>query len=450
MNTQGQFMVYLRKAFVITIVIMVMLASFSPSSEAYAKPYLLIYSDGHMHSTRSDGSGSVAQIKATALSRGLDVVVITDHCKDLTREEWVSLVAETAAATDSNILALPGFEVTGNEGIFNRAHMLAWNVSDPFVGDDSLELCPEEVWVEPPNPNGTGPLYPENMTKWTEYIHSQGGIAVHNHPSGTTSLSYGVNNLEVYNQSHVDDVIGYAAALGYPPQQAWQLGLTLNNFALYGERDVNMPISFPGFPTPVPLRYALWYATAYYIPPFIGQWLGSPEAPLSSWDQLLMAYVNGTVEEPIFALANSDAHNTGEPDSTVGVAKNGVYVKEFTAKAFYKAIKAGRSFATTEPSLALDVNGKLMGDTAVISRGVANIHLKVSSENPTAVLVKIDILKNGVIWRTISPLSPTYKATLSDKLVSEDGYYRVEVTSLDPASGEYFFAWSNPVFIDVP
>jgi hypothetical protein len=34
--------------------------------------------------------------------------------------------------------------------------------------------------------------------------------------------------------------------------------------------------------------------------------------------------------------------------------------------------------------------------------------------------------------------------------VTEDGYYRVEVTSLDVVSGRYDFAWSNPVFARVP
>ena len=45
---------------------------------------ILVYYDGHMHTTRSDGSGSGADIKATALSRGLSAVIITDHCKYLT------------------------------------------------------------------------------------------------------------------------------------------------------------------------------------------------------------------------------------------------------------------------------------------------------------------------------------------------------------------------------
>ena len=451
MNTPGQVTVILRKAPIFALVILMLVALLGPISEASAKqPFQLIYFDGHMHSVRSDGSGTVADIKATAIQRGLDAVVITDHCSGLTREEWASLVAETKAASDSDFLALPGFEVTGNDGIFNRTHMLAYGVADPFVGDDAQELCPEEVWESPLNPAGTGAMYPENVTKWADYIHSKGGIAVHNHPSGTTRLDYGVNSLEVYNQSHVDDVASYAAALGYPLEQAWQLGLTLNNFTLYGERDVNMLIPFPGFPTLIPLRDALWYATENIIPPYIGQWLGSPQAPLSSWDDLLMAYVDGAVDEPIFALANSDSHNTGDPDSTVGVAKNGVYVKEFTAKEFYKAIKAGRSFATTGPSLAFDVNGEYMGDTAIISNGIAKIHLGVKSENPTGILVKLDIIKNDAIWKTVSPQTPTYQVTLSDHLVTEDGYYRVEVTSLDVATGKYTFAWSNPVFLDVP
>jgi hypothetical protein len=416
------------------------------------QPAILVYYDGHMHTTRSDGSGSVADIKATALSRGLDAVIVTDHCKGLTQAEWDSLVAETKAASDGTFLALPGFEVTGSDGMFNRDHILAYDVDSPFVGDDADELCPEEVWESPPNPAGTGPMYPENLTKWVDYIHSNGGIAVHNHTSGSTKLEYGVNNIEIYNQGHVDDVIGYALALGYPPEQAWGLGITLNNFAIYGETDdLYMPVPNPGFPGPalMPLREILWWATLTFSG--VGQWLGSPEAPLSSWDDLLLAYVNGTVDTPIFVVADSDAHNTGDPDSGVGVAKNGVYLKgELSAREFYKAIKAGRSFATTGPSLAFDLNGELMGDTAYVFDGSADVNLSVSSESPTAILVKIDVIKNGDVWQTTSPMSPTYEVTLEDVGVTEDGYYRVEVTSYDVISGSYHFAWSNPVFARVP
>lgn len=423
---------------------------------ASAEPeFTLIYYDGHMHTTRSDGSGSVADIKATAQARDLDAVIVTDHCKSLTQDKWKSLVKETRDASDKDFLALPGFEVTGSDGIFNRDHFLAYDVSDPFVGDDTLELCPEEVWESPLNPAGTGPIYPENLTAWADYIHSRDGIAVHNHTSGSTQLSYGVNSVEIYNQGHVDDIVSYAMGLGIPPQDAWGFAMTINNFAIYGERDLMMLVDFPGVPTPIPLRLALYLATQA-LPPHIGQVMGWSDPPdpalpgdLNSWDELLMAYVDGTVDAPTFGVANSDAHNTGDADSKVGVAKNGLYVEKLKPKEVYEAIEAGRSFATTGPSLAFDVNGEFMGDTAAISNGTANVNLSVNSETLTAILVKIDIVKNGDVLQTINPMSPTHEITLADS-VTEDGYYRVEVTSYDVISGNYYFAWSNPVFVDVP
>lgn len=420
----------------------------SPGAVFAGRPDVLIYYDGHMHTTRSDGSGSVADIKATALSRGLDAVVITDHCKYLTRESWTSLVAEAASASGGAFLVLPGFEVTGSEGMFNQDHINALGIDDPFVGDDAFELCPEEVWESPPNPGGTGAVYPQHLTKWVDYIHSNGGIAVHNHTSGSTRLAYGVKHIEIYNQSHVDDVIGYAKMLGYSDEEAFGLGITLNNFAIYGERDVNMPVSFPGFPDPIPLRIALFLATQAFSG--VGQWLGSPEAPLSSWDDLLMAYVDGAVDTPVFGVANSDAHNTGSAASDVGVARNGVYARAFSAHEFLKALKAGRSFATTGPSLHLDVDGERMGDTAYIFDGSGSVNLRVNSEDATAILVQIDIIKNGRIWQTIHPMVPTYEAALLDDAVMEDGYYRIEVTSFDVVGGTSQFAWSNPVFVQVP
>ncbi len=432
-----------------------LLIVFGAGSASAAPKFTLVYYDGHMHTTRSDGSGSIADIVATAKSRGLDAVIITDHCKSLTQAEWASMVAECEALSDDTFLALPGFEVTGSDGMLNRDHINALGVDDPFVGDDTLELCPEEIWLSPENPAGTGAMYPENLAKWVNYIHKNHGIAVHNHPSGTTSLMYGVNSLEVYNQSHVDDVSSYAIQLGYPPQQAWELGMLLNNLAITGEDPAlnqlmpNPFLGYPGFPQApyIPMRDILYYAT--YAFSGIGQWLGAPEAPLTSWDEMLLAYVDGAVDKPIFGSANSDAHNTGDPDSNVGVAKNGVYVKELTERELLKAVKAGRSFATTGPSLALCVNGEHMGDTAFILDGVANIKLSASSESMTAILVQIKIIKNGEVLETISPMSPTYDDTLGDS-ATEDGYYRVEVTSVDMVTGTYQFAWSNPVFVDIP
>jgi hypothetical protein len=68
----------------------------------------------------------------------------------------------------------------------------------------------------------------------------------------------------------------------------------------------------------------------------------------------------------------------------------------------------------------------------------------------TGILTKIDIIKNGELWQTISPMQPVYEDTLIDDSVTEDGYYRVEVTSQEQPDGPYHYAWSNPVFVNVP
>jgi hypothetical protein len=402
------------------------------------EPYMLIYYDGHMHTVRSDGSGDVAQIKETAIRRDLSAVIITDHCAMLTREKWDSLLAETKKASDDSFLALPGFEITGNEGLLNRDHILAYGVADPFVGDDASEACPEEVWPSEANPDGYGPKQPENLAKWVDFVHSQGGIAVHAHPVGTTRLEYGVDNIEVYNQSQLDDITRYAKLLEYSDEESLQFALMLGNFATYGGRDLDLPVRFPGLPEPIPARLALLRAA--------GLRLGPPEAPLQSWDDLIMAYVDGRTDQPVFALANTDAHNTGDPDSKVGLAKNGLYVRRLSEEEVYAAIKAGRSFATTGPSLTFTVEGKLMGETARVG-GSATLNLSVNAESASAVLEKVDIIKNGEILKTVNPESPAYEETLEDS-VTGSGYYRIEVTSYDASSGRRYFAWSNPVFFE--
>jgi hypothetical protein len=129
----------------------------------------------------------------------------------------------------------------------------------------------------------------------------------------------------------------------------------------------------------------------------------------------------------------------------VGVAKNGLYVKALTADEVYKAIKAGRSFATTGPSLDFTVNGKMMGSAAKIaSGGSATLNLSATAETAGYVVAKIDVYKNGQLWNTIPGGGPT---TLTDT-VTADGYYRIEVTSVGPGLPQ--FAYSNPVFVDVP
>ena len=245
-----------------------------------ADSYKLVYFDGHMHTTHSDGSGSIADVKQVAQARGLSVVIITNHTKQIVDvNEWNDIVTQTAALSEPNFLMIPSFEVTGSEGLFNRDHFLAWGVYDPFVGDNANALAPEEVWESPLNPAGTGPLAIGSIQAWVDYIHSHGGLAVHAHTSGTTQPEYGVDFIELYNIGHVKNVASYAKMMGFSDKDAWDLGTVFNDFAIYGNRDLNMMVQLPGLPA-MPLRIALNAANqaAYRRGPVAGRPGGGPSA----------------------------------------------------------------------------------------------------------------------------------------------------------------------------
>lgn len=398
--------------------------------------YTLIFYDGHMHTIYSDGSGTVSDIVATAKSRGLDAVIITDHSEDLTLDEWNWLVGNCSLYTNETFLCLPGFEMTGSEGIFMRDHFNVYNTSTPFVTD---ELVASEVWTSPYNPEGTGPLSPENITNWVDWAHSQGGIVIHNHPSGHTKATYGVDLIEIWNQGFIDDINAVGEALPPPLGPQHGAGYIINNLAIYGERDLTTY-----------LRTALHAATEYLYG--VGTWYGSPEDPLNSWDSFLLNYTTNVIDYVPFAVGNTDSHNTGAPDSTVGVAKTGVYVKNFTANDLYEGIKKGRSFVTTGPIISFNISDVLMGETLVLTRGVSpTLNIKVESSAPSANIIQVDIVKNGIYsWQTFSPNDTSFEAQIEDTSVATNSYYRIEVVEYDPILNETHFAYSNPIFVEVP
>jgi hypothetical protein len=443
-----------------------MLCLLAPGAGARSR-YELIYFDGHMHTVESDGSGSVEDVKTAALERGLDVVIVTNHAEQLTVAEWTDLQRRARRLSSGSFLMLNAFEITGGEGLLNRDHVLAWGVDDPFVGRDSDELTPREVWDSPANLAGTGALYPGNIAKWVRYVHRHGGIAVHAHTTGTTNPAYGVDFIELFNMSHVKDVAYYARMMGVPAADAWNLGLTLNNMAVYGDRDLDKMVQLPIAPQPLPVGTALYAATQQLTG--VGVVLGGPAAPLHSWDDLLMGYIRGEIDHPTFGVADSDAHNTynvsghtfqpgsgdvhgdyATDDSDVGEARNGVLVRRLTRGDFLEAVAAGRSFATTGPELRFTVDGAEMGETVHTPRcGRHQVRLQFAASAATtgAVLAQVTVVKNGETLKKFAPMTPTFKLDLRDA-VDGDGYYRVEVVSVDPQTGEYRFAYANPVFVD--
>jgi hypothetical protein len=71
-------------------------------------------------------------------------------------------------------------------------------------------------------------------------VHENGGLAVHAHTWGTTRPEYGVNFIELLNVGTVRSIVGEVIAQGVPAKMAYQLRFVMNNFATYGDRDLNM------------------------------------------------------------------------------------------------------------------------------------------------------------------------------------------------------------------
>jgi len=399
--------------------------------------YMLMFYDGHMHTIFSDGNGTVSDIVATALSRGLDAVIITDHSEMLTADEWNWLVGNCSWYTNETFLCLPGFEMTGSEGIFMRDHFNVYNVSTPFVNDT---LVASEIWPSPYNPGGTGPLSPENLSNWVDWAHSQGGIVIHNHPSGHTKVMYGVDLIEIWNQDFIDEInaIGESIPpwLGGPYHGA---GYILNNLVIYGERDLTKD-----------LRNAIYNATKIMYG--VGIWIGAPQDPLNSWDSFLLNYTIEVTDYVPLAVGNTDSHNTGEPDSKVGIAKTGVYVQNFTANDLYEAIKKGRSFVTTGPIISFNISDAMMGETLLLTAGAAILNIKIESSAPSANITKVNIIKNGISWQTFNPNHTSFEAhiTLDASIISKNSSYRIEVVEYDPVLNENHYAYSNPIFVRLP
>ena len=91
------------------------------SFETSIEPPMLVYfGDIHNHTSISDGSGTPTQALAAGEAAGYDFMAISDHSYAIDDTEWANTLAAVEAATNSNFVALRGFEYTqGAEGHIN-------------------------------------------------------------------------------------------------------------------------------------------------------------------------------------------------------------------------------------------------------------------------------------------------------------------------------------------
>jgi hypothetical protein len=125
---------------------------------------------------------------------------------------------------------------------------------------------------------------------------------------------------------------------------------------------------------------------------------------------------------------------------------NRVYVKldgPFSYDRWFRALKAGRSFATNGPMLFLTVDGKSPGDLLRMSgRSKVRIHAEVSSKTP---MDRLEIIFKGRTVHTVRG-SGTLTADFSYE-VGETGWFAAR--AFEKPDHTVRFAHTSPVYIEV-
>lgn len=178
--------------------------------------------DLHLHTTYSDGMGTVEAVLEAARRAGLDVVAITDHDTLAGARRAMDL------ASRYGIGVVPGVEITTAEG-----HLLAY-------------------WVERPIPAGL------SLIETLLHVGEQGGLCVAAHPTAQWVSSLGavcikralqhpdaarvLIGIEVYNQGlprlvnnlgaqALCDATGLAKLANTDSHMVWTIGLCATEFA---------------------------------------------------------------------------------------------------------------------------------------------------------------------------------------------------------------------------
>lgn len=182
------------------------------------------------------------------------------------------------------------------------------------------------------------------------------------------------------------------------------------------------------------------------------------------WDKLLLAYLHGELENPVWALGSIDFHKTADsPWFQLDGAQTVFLAEEISAEKILNAFKKGRMYAVYQGGdsrISLDdfsATGRLPAESAVQGEilktdGKVTISFAVSLQEPArepnssrprrGTKVSWQLIRSGCIIRQDSgetPVKMKYYDDISDS--NKKVFYRLLVKS-----GEYEII-SNPVFV---
>ena len=154
-----------------------------------------------------------------------------------------------------------------------------------------------------------------------------------------------------------------------------------------------------------------------------------------------------------FKLPVSAGSASGVKPSPLGFNRVYVHLREkFGYEAWFRALKAGRSFATNGPMLFLKVNGHEPGETITGTPPVAGqkgVRLEVEAEASSAgELDRLEIVWKGKVVKTATAdgHAPVLKASFA--LDAENSGW-VAARAIEKPSGPVRFAHTSPVYVKI-
>ncbi len=167
------------------------------------------------------------------------------------------------------------------------------------------------------------------------------------------------------------------------------------------------------------------------------------------WDNLLLEYCMGQRDKPVWCFSEVDY---GENSDEIYVRKNIVYVEHKKKDSILNSLKKGKFYSLwreKDREIILENFEFRCGSKKVIFgeevdvEGKINISGEIIFSDNSVFPIKIDIIKNGVLIKTIEGKTP-YKFNFEDIYLEDmkKGYYRIFIESKYPNK-----IATNPIFV---
>lgn len=170
------------------------------------------------------------------------------------------------------------------------------------------------------------------------------------------------------------------------------------------------------------------------------------------WDQVLMEFLQGKRNEPVWALGELDFHKEILPvEKRFDEVDTVLWMPEMSREAALEALRAGKMYArwnNPRADLHLDrYDLSLAGEKKAVSgetlkgSGEVNLTCAIGCSRGGPEKVKVQVIRNGELWKTAEGMTPL-TVVYPDRPAAKT-YYRVFVEGKYP-----MYLATNPIFFD--